>query len=114
MRHGPPTRTDAPLFVAVLWVWGLMSAYFWCLAEDVGAVLPHVPTAVWAGPGKLWRLHPGLLVLVLGAMSFLVVRQSAQLRSLRPLLYGAIGVVGLVVVVWGVALFAATRDTGRG
>ncbi len=113
MKHGRTARPDAMLFVAAVWAWGLSAAYFWHLAENVGAVLPYVPTAVWAGPGKLWRLAPALLIVLLAAVPLVATLRSVNLRSFRPLLIVALVVVVLVAFVWGGALLVASREAAQ-
>lgn len=111
-RRAP--RPDAILLVAAVWAWALSGAYFWGLAEEVGAVLPYVPAAVWAGPGMLWRLAPGVLIAALVLTTLFVLWRSQHLRPLRPLSIAAIVVVALVAFVWGAALLGAGRQTAHG
>lgn len=98
------SRRDAILPAALVWTWALTGAFFWALADRLGAVLPQVPTALWAGPGLLWRAAPWALVALLVLAAGLVLRPVGPLGRLRGLFAAALAVVVVTALVWGAAL----------
>ncbi len=114
MRERLTRRLDAIFLAATLWAWGLTGAYFWGLAKEVGAVLPHVPAAVWAGPGRLWQAAPWLLITAMIVATVLLARFPRAMRALRAPIVAAMALVVTVALVWGGALLAAARGLKTG